>query len=42
MPAGSIFIFFKVLQAEHTLNKGLHYRPPPLSLRGKQIQIKIK
>jgi hypothetical protein len=40
MPAGSIFIFFKALQAEHTLNKGLHYRPPPLSMRGKEIQIK--
>jgi hypothetical protein len=40
MPAGSIFIFFKVLQAEHTLNKGLLYRPPPLAMRGKQIQIK--
>jgi hypothetical protein len=40
MPAGSIFIFFKAFQAERTLNKGLHYRPPPLSMRGKEIQIK--
>jgi hypothetical protein len=40
LPAGSNVIFFKALQAEHTLNKGLHYRPPPLFMRGKQIQLK--
>ena len=40
VPTSSNFTFFKALQANQTFNSGVHYRPPPLSLRGKQIQVK--
>jgi hypothetical protein len=40
LPPSSNFVFFEILQEDQTSTKGLQYRPPPLSKRGKQIQVK--
>jgi hypothetical protein len=40
VPAGSNFIFYKALHTNQTFDSSLHYRPPPLAKRGKQIQVK--